>query len=323
MKEYVANALHVKVESRQPDALASIPLYLKGQFTLEQWNIFGVVFLVAEPEGNPAVKTLEKSRDALEGRTGLPVAFAFGNATRYKVDRLLEAGVPFIVANWQIYLPFLGVVLSERESAASRDRAAEILSPQAQRFALKVAYGELTAANVSQAARLMDVTKMTASRIFDELDGVDSSWVTTEGRQRQFRLNMSRGDFWRRIAPYLTNPVVREHRLGYVPEGVFPLSGISALCAGSMLQDNPWPTIAVTRAGERELGLRPKDLDCEDEVACIVQVMRYELDSMSDHAIDPLSAILSLSDEEKHDPRIEAEVERAMKGAFGDERTRA
>lgn len=88
-----------------------------------------------------------------------------------------------------------------------------------------------------------------------------------------------------------------------------------------MPANGPCPTFAITKAQEKELGLQNgKGLagwDQWDDPACVVQVMRYRLDSMDDAAIDPLSAILSLSEESKNDPRIEGEIENIIKGVFG------
>ena len=110
------------------------------------------------------------------------------------------------------------------------------------------------------------------------------------------------------MAPHLFNPVVREYRLARFPAvGHLPLSGLSAIGRYAGLEEGPFPTFAITKAEEKELGLREgKGLAGWkewDSPARIVHVMRYDLDSMSDFAIDPLSAILTLTDAELEDPK--------------------
>lgn len=325
MREYVERTLHVEVETQHPDSAARLPLYLRGQYGLERWTIFGMSFIMAKPKESLAVKTLEKHHKAFEDAFGLPVAFAYDDATDYRVCHMIEANLPFVVADRQVYLPFLGVALSGKTGIGKRHRAeaAEKVSPQTQRFALRAICDGLDDVSVTQAAKLMCIAKMTASRVFDELESVEPSLIVMEGRQRKFRLVGGKRALWQHLEPRLQNPVVREHRLGSIPEGAFALGGMSALCERSMLQDNPWPTYAVTKAQEREMGLRlgsgSVEWDQWEEPTCVVQVMRYEPDLMDGHAIDPLSAILSLPEEERQDPRVEGEIEKIMERVFADE----
>lgn len=119
----------------------------------------------------------------------------------------------------------------------------------------------------------------------------------------------------------MSSPVAREHRLGRVPDMDLPLGGISALCGLSMLQDDPWPTFAATKAQERALelaaGARDAGLDEPEDPACVVQVLRYEPVPAPGCAVDPLSAILSLPADERDDPRVAGEIENVLTRALG------
>lgn len=114
---------------------------------------------------------MAKHRDALEAALGTPVSFALEGATGYRVGRMLEAGLPFIAPDKQVYLPFLGIALSSGRSHARDRRRTDVgaFSPQTQRLALMALYGDLDGASVTQAAGLLGAAKMTASRAFDEL----------------------------------------------------------------------------------------------------------------------------------------------------------
>jgi len=162
---------------------------------------------------------------------------------------------------------------------------------------------------------------MTASRAFDELAAADPSIVGTEGRRRVLRPGRDKMAMWRRLEPRMSSPVAREHRLGRVPDMDLPLGGISALCGLSMLQDDPWPTFAATKAQERTLELaadaRDTGLDEPEDPACVVQVLRYEPVPAPGCAVDPLSAILSLPADERDDPRIAGEIENVLTRVLG------
>ena len=322
MREYVEKALHTRVD-REPVDASGLPLYLRGLYSLERWTAFGVPFAVASPVESPTVKTMAKHRDALEAALGTPVAFALEGATGYRVGRMLEAGLPFIAPDKQVYLPFLGIALSSGRSHARDRRQTDVdaFSPQAQRLALMALYGDLDGASVTQAAGLLGAAKMTASRAFDELAAADPSIVAAEGRRRVLRPGRNKMAMWHRLEPRMSSPVAREHRLGRVPDMDLPLGGISALCGLSMLQDDPWPTFAATKAQERALrlaaGAHDTGLDEPEDPACVVQVLRYEPVPAPGCAVDPLSAILSLPADERDDPRVAGEIENVLTRVLG------
>lgn len=119
----------------------------------------------------------------------------------------------------------------------------------------------------------------------------------------------------------MASPVAREHFLSRVPDVDLPAGGVSALCELSMLQDDPWPTFTATKAQERVLGLaagvRDAGFDESEEPACVVQVLRYEPEPAPGCAVDPLSAILSLPDDVRDDPRVAGEIEYVLNRVLG------
>lgn len=111
----------------------------------------------------------------------------------------------------------------------------------------------------------------------------------------------------------MASPFAREYRLACAPDVDLPLGGVSALCELSMLQDGPWPTFATTKAQEHALGLaagaRDADADESEEPTCVVLLLRRELAPAPECAIDPVTAILSLPDDVRDDPRVAGEIE--------------
>lgn len=322
MLDYVKETLHVPVIQQPCRLSTTLPLYLRKLFDYEEWTVFNVSFIVAKPHEHFSVKTLQKHMDKLQSAASLPVVFAYDDATKYRSERLVEAGIPFIVDGHQIYLPFLGVALKQRHDEGLVHRVAKNeVSIQTQRFILKVLYDGWTDINVTDASKRLGVSKITLTRVFDELEALNSDWVTANNRLRMFHLDTDKETFWHEVFPHLFNPVVREYRLAAIPTCEhLTLSGMSAISHHSMLADNPWPTYAITKAQERELELKDGQGLTEweewNEPACIVQVMRYALDSIGEATIDPLSAILSLHEKDREDPRVTSEVEDIMERVF-------
>lgn len=157
---------------------------------------------------------------------------------------------------------------------------------------------------------------MTASRAFDELVAADPSIVGTEGRRRVLRPGRDKMALWRRLEPRMSSPVTREHCLARIPAEELPPGGISALCELSMLQDNPWPTYAATKAQERARAGDRHARDRRRRACSVVQVLRYKPVPALGCAVDPPSAILSLPDEERDDPRVAGEIENVLPSAW-------
>lgn len=186
------------------------------------------------------------------------------------------------------------------------------MSPRAQRLVLRAFYDfdSWSGAGTAQAAKLLGKPKFTAMRAFDELASIDPSLVKAEGKVRWLTPGADRKSFLKKVGGALFNPVIREYRLKRIPAtGRLPLSGLSAIRHHANLEKPPFPTFAITKAQERELGLRNGEglagWDQWEDPACVAHVMRYQLDSMGETAIDPLSAILSLSEDEMGDRQVE------------------
>lgn len=85
--------------------------------------------------------------------------------------------------------------------------------------------------------------------------------------------------------------------------------GMSALAEYSMISDNKYPTYVVAKKDIKDLALKDRLVDIKkDEPGCIIQEVGYVVSFDKGDAIDPLSLLLSLSDDEKKDERIEISI---------------
>ena len=86
-----------------------------------------------------------------------------------------------------------------------------------------------------------------------------------------------------------------------------------------MLADDSYMVSAISINDEKahELNKIPQIPNAESPVMG-VQVMRYYLDYRDNIAVDPLTAILSLSEEDKRDSRVEAAVEEVLEDCLHD-----
>ena len=95
--------------------------------------------------------------------------------------------------------------------------------------------------------------------------------------------------------------------------GEHPFAGISALAEYSLLSGGKCPVYAVAKSDIGKLNISGKDITVVDEEpACVVQELGYILRYGNYNAIDPLSVVLSLSESELEDPRVQLSVDEML-----------
>jgi hypothetical protein len=268
----------------------------------------GMKYLLAQPKEQGNLTELRKQSQQLKKLSGLDVVLCLENIRIYTKEKLLAEGIPFVIVGKQVYMPFMGIVLSNCESReiAPTDK----ISFSTQRLLLTAIYQRWTNKTLTESANILGVSKMTITRCFDEIQALGMGFIEANRKTRCFTWKDSRRDLWDAALPLLRTPVVQAYRLGEIMDVVSSkLGGMSAICHYSMLADNPFKVLAITKDTAKVLSqklLRP--IPDEETPAMIVQVMHYDMEYRDNSAIDPLSAILSISDEDYSDPRVEAAI---------------
>ena len=173
---------------------------------------------------------------------------------------------------------------------------------------------------LTEAAKAIGMSKMSMTRCFDELQALGLPLVRSEAKFRKFTWEGSRRALWECIHPFLRNPVARQYRLDRQFD-IIPakLGGMSALCHYSMLADESYTVYAVSKAAAKAFEARKLPLIPDGETPyMVIQVMQYELEYGNVLAVDPLTAILLLSNVDKLDPRVEAAIEKVLEDCLCD-----
>ncbi|MBU5435908.1 hypothetical protein [Pseudoflavonifractor sp. MSJ-37] len=300
--------LHIPCTVVPYEDAAHLPLYLRGSYDFYEIKTEHTTFLAAQPIENIPLPTLRKHWAALTKQSGLTCAFYFDTLQPYKKEKLVEGGIPFILGTTEVFLPFLGVALS----AQARELPEKKLecSMLTQKFLLIAIYQQIRSASAAQMANLLGVSRMSGTRCMDEVEGLFPTLIQKNGRRRVFAWDGEWKAYWILIRPSLRNPVVREYRLDEPLNLSLPFSGISAVCHYSMLDEGHTRVYGMTKkmAADRKLSTQPQVPSDEIPVA-IVQVLGYELPFQNYNAVDPLTAILSLTPEEQKDPRVEGAIQ--------------
>jgi hypothetical protein len=318
MNDYIEKMLHIKVAISDYTDIGTFPLYLKGSYQLYTIKLLGKDFILAQPKEAINLSTLRKQCEQLKKLSGMECVLCFESLNTYTRQKLIEDAIPFIIKEKQIYMPFLGMVLDNQDERHFPE--VKEISYLTQKLLLVAIYQKWKKVSLTDAANALCVSKMSITRCFDELEALNIPLVSRTGRSRYFVWEQGSINLWNMLRPILRNPVVKEYPLEKpLCMRDLPLGGMSALSSYTLLNDNNYRTFAMTK--ELAKSLRIGGLPCvpKGEVpAELIQVIQYDIPFDDGTAVDPITAILSLSDEDKNDPRVEAAIDEVLEGKMND-----
>lgn len=313
MKEYLEKTLRQKVSIKANNSLCDkLPLAFKGRYYFFDIETNGMHWIAIKPKGDAGLVTLRKDRAKVQAAAGLNCAIFMDSTTCYIKEKMLEEGIPFVLADKQVYLPFIGFLLS---SSGERDIApVQLISYLTQKLILTAIYEKWDKVTVSEAAVRLGVTKTSVTRCFDEIEYLSIDILDAKGKSRAITVSEDRKKLWEKLQSVLRNPVIARYELR---EDLLldKKAGITALCEYSLLSDNDYPTYAITKKEISETGIKKmKRVRRGEEIGCVVLELGYFIDFENKKIEDPLSVVLSLSDEEKQDERVCISVDEMLEG---------
>lgn len=319
MKNQMERLLHIPcVESEYYD-MNLLPLFLKGAYHLKVFNIANLSFLAMSPVERINLATMRKHRKKMMEITCMECAFQFEQISAYTKNKMLEEGIPFILNNKELYLPFLGIAIANNKEEKNPPLQISFLT---QKMLITILYKKIFNSSVTEMAKILCVSKMSVTRCFNELDAFQLGLIVDEGKaSRRFYWHGTKLELWELIRPILRNPAIKEYNLDCILPWTLPKSGMSAISHFSMLTDNPYTTNAITKNEMKKLHLENlPQVPFGEMPITVIQVMGYVYlnEDTENLVIDPLSAVLSLSVNELNDPRVEGAVKEIMEEIFND-----
>ena len=169
MKQYLEKTLNQKITIKEnTDIYTQLPLVYQGRYTTYKATMSGVSWVILKPEIDVGLATLRKDRLKIEQLTNLNCAIYFETTSFYIKEKLLEEGIPFIIKDKLIYLPFIGYLLSQYEGR--NIKPVKKLSFLTQKLIITAIYNKWRNVTATDAAGQLGVTKMSISRCFDEIE---------------------------------------------------------------------------------------------------------------------------------------------------------
>ena len=306
MKEFIEKSIGMEVDIKDIDYNGRLPMIYSSLYDFKIASMHNIEWLIAIPKEKINLAQLRKNHRQIEKLLDMRCALYIKNTSTYSKNAMIADGIPFIVEDKEIYLPFLGILLnSTRERTIKPVQRISFLT---QKMILTAIYERWNEVTVTKAAEQLDITKMSASRCFDEIDFFDMPILGTKGKSRVINVPDNIKELWSSIEGYMRNPVIN---IFYINDNLkLPVfGGMSALAEYSMISDNKYPTYVVAKKDIKDLALKDRLVDIKkDEPSCIIQEVGYVVSFGKGDVIDPLSLLLSLSDDEKKDERIEISI---------------
>ena len=303
MKDYLEKTLRQKVNINKTEYLNDkLPLVFRGRYFFYKVETNGSPWIAIQPKSEVGLVMLRKDHARIEKASGLNCAIFLEKTTFYIKEKLMEEGIPFVIEGKQMYLPFIGYLLSnknEREIAP-----VHLISYLTQRIIFVSIYEKWENITVSEAAVRLGVTKMSVSRCFDEMEYLNVNILGMKGKSRVITAPTDIKKLWDDMQTVWRNPVIARYELKD-DIGLEKKAGISALCEYSLLSDNKYPTYAITKKEITGFGIKKmKQAHPAEEIGCVVLELGYFIDFENQALQDPLSVALSLTEAEKQDERV-------------------
>jgi hypothetical protein len=310
LKAFIEKTLHQNIELVRYDKPEQLPLLLKSKYELYDMEINGQHCLLARPMKAIGLIELRKQQKRLESLTGMYCVLYLTRMNPYSREKMLEEGIPFVLENSQVYMPFLGVLLSPKETRTLKPCSR--VSFLTQKLLLLALYEGWEKVTVTMAAEYLNVSKMSITRCFDEIESLEIPIMENKGRIRYISCKGNKKTQWEVLKAFMRSPVIQEFYLEEDISANFIKSGISALSEFSMLEDNRYPTCAITKAQIKEYGIRERKQVPKGEVpGCIVQELGYLIPYNGGKVIDPLTTSL-IMENEREDPRVDKALDEML-----------
>ncbi|MBP3495118.1 MAG: hypothetical protein J6K52_02810 [Clostridia bacterium] len=305
MINYIRNTLGVDIKEQKCDIYTKLPLYLKNEYEYKQYKIEGVECLFAKPVEFSLI-AYKKHLFKLTELTKFNIVLELDSITPYQRKALIEEKISFIVKDYQMYMPFLAISLTQR---FERKMIVEKFAPLTQLVFLYIFYNNVKLTAVELAKRI-DCTSMSVTRAYKEL--VDSGLFRCEadGRKKYIVPNYQGGKLLKMAEPFLINPVECVNYIKFDKNfEKMSVSGIYALGKKTMLA-----------VGDRDksYAIFKREKISMLDITFILTFDRYDVVKMEkwsynpailskDGVVDDISLILSLADNK--DERVQISID--------------
>jgi hypothetical protein len=308
--KYISELLGVAIKYEPWDDYTGLPIFIHNNYEMQKAKIGNMQCLLVKPKGEPpTVPALKRHFEIIGKKVAMPRVAILENMSARQRKSLIAAQIPFIVEKTQLYLPFMGIALSERFNKPNP--ISETLMPSSQLLLFHYLYQNRKKFYTSGMSEKLSISRMQISRAVEQLCVLGIVTTGKEGVRVFIEGTESGSELFDKARPFMLNPVrkrlyVEKEEL---PKGML-FAGLTALSEYSMLAA---PKIPVYAYYGKNTELHGTDKLVDNKQA-EVEIWQYNpsLLPAAPGFADPLSLIASLED--VNDPRIEQAEYEIIKG---------
>lgn len=285
------------------------PVYIRDGYTAEMLTVSGYSFLAVTPvDSGLHLPALKKQYTQIRKICEMAVVLNLPYLTAVQRTNLIESEIPFMSLPYQVFLPFLGCMFTNRFNSRTEDK--ERMSAAAQLVYLFLLYrGEISPSSHKEICEKLNLSKASGTRAIRELADFGLITQTTEGTGKRIRLPHNSLE---KAVPRMISPVQKKMYLKTFPENIpFKYGGIRALSMKTMIASGDLDgSVVISRKSLRGI---PADMILTSEQfndlgGICAEVWKYDPALISSEpAVDEISLLMSLQDDD--DERVQKELD--------------
>jgi hypothetical protein len=297
-----------------PVAASHLPLFLRENYDFQNACLWGKPYLFAfekEKQESASPGEYENTISLLQPHFQETVVLVLHRLTSYARNRMVRAGVPFVVPGSQAFLPAALMDLRERFGPAPSGKR-EKLTPAAQCLVLyHLQRQSLEKLPLREIAEKIGYSPIMLTKVKDELEATGTCQISRIGRSMILEFSAHGRDLWECFQPFLSSPVKKTLWARWNdPQDPARVSGLTALSRRTLMADDRLPTYALhapTFQSNLEQGIYH---GCQGSEEANVRLESWSYNPLllgDTEMVDPLSLHLSLRN--FPDERIQQQLE--------------
>lgn len=297
-KTYIEKVLGVSVEYHRWKGEVNLPYYITERYDMRlvQMDTLQCIFVWPKEKLNQ-ISSLKKQIRRIQMEEVLPVVFILERMDRYHRDAFISSHIPFVVAENQLYLPFMALYLQEKY--LREIKASDSFLPFTQLLLFYWYYHKKNTVYMSDMIQILECSAMTVTRAFRQLEESGMFECGKTGVQKMLTGKQSAETILVELEASLINPICgvlyvdRKELAEQISSDKLFLSENSALKALGINANAELPCYAVYKKniclkGSREL------LNAETQIK--LELWKYNPSILGkEQIVDPLSLALSMN----------------------------
>lgn len=312
--DYLRNriGLDVEVIGNVNIHTGQLPFHLKrgNDFNEMKINDKRLVFVKPRNNEHPSPDQIHLQMEQIKGILQLHPVYIFDKVDTYTRKRLVQNKTAFIVANKQLYIPFLLIDLDEKKLSGE---IKEFLSPSAQCILIYHLIVEpLTDRNLKFIAETLSYSKMTITRSVKELEAFGLCKLERSKDKRVWFVKSAQ-ELWIDAKEKMKSPIKKSVCVEEIRINQNLLrGGIAALSSYTNLSADKQPTYAVNTEIYEQLKRNHQLISENKKYGKIaLEIWNYDPNLLGNRVnVDPISLYLSLQTSE--DDRVQQSLEQMI-----------